>query len=126
MPRKVAPSSAFGRRLTQLRMEKGLTQTDLASLIDSTQRNISHYETIADYPPTDVLVKLASALKVSIDDLLGIKIPKATPPRQDPELRRLWKKFQQMMTLPEKDRRAVIRLINSLVESESVRHRRAS
>ena len=99
----------------QLRMEKGLTQSDLATLIDSSQRNISHYETVAGYPPTDVLVKLASALKVSLDDLLGIKVPKAAPPRQDPEVRRLWKKFQQVMTLPEKDRRAVIRLVNSLV-----------
>jgi hypothetical protein len=27
---------------------------------------------------------------------------------------RLWKKFQKLLTLPEKDRRAVIRLLNSL------------
>jgi len=31
-----------------------------------------------------------------------------------PEQRRLWKRFQQMAELPEKDQRAVIRLINSL------------
>jgi hypothetical protein len=33
----------------------------------------------------------------------------------DPETRRLWKRFQMMAELPEKDQRAVIRLINSLV-----------
>jgi len=33
----------------------------------------------------------------------------------DPETRRLWKRFQMVSTLPEKDRRAVIRLVNSLV-----------
>jgi hypothetical protein len=36
--------------------------------------------------------------------------------QEDPEARRLWKKFQQVLRLPEKDRRAVIRLVNSLVE----------
>ena len=35
--------------------------------------------------------------------------------QEDPEVRRLWKKFQQVLSLPEKDRRAVIRLVNSLV-----------
>jgi hypothetical protein len=37
----------------------------------------------------------------------------------DPEARRRWKKFQQVMALPEKDRRAVIRLVNSLVMAKS-------
>ena len=115
MPRKISPSSAFGRRLMQLRMERNLTQADLAKLIGSTQRNVSHYETVADYPPTDVLVKIASVLKVSADDLLGLKPPPRQPtPKQDPETRRLWKRFQQLTALPEKDQRAVVRLINSL------------
>jgi len=97
-------------------MEKGLTQTQLAELLGSTQRNISHYETVADYPPTDMLVKLATFFKVSADELLGLKAPKQPPPRkEDPETKRLWKRFQQLLTLPEKDQRAVIRLINSLV-----------
>jgi len=100
----------------QLRLERGLTQIDLAEGIGSTQRTISHYETAAEYPPTDVLVKLAIFFKVSADDLLGLKPPKQAPrPKEDPETKRLWKKFQQLLALPEKDQRAVIRLINSLV-----------
>jgi hypothetical protein len=31
----------------------------------------------------------------------------------------LWKKFQQLLSLPEKDQRAVIRLINSLVGTKA-------
>ena len=62
MPRKIAPSSPCGRRLMQLSMERGLTQVQLAELLGSTQRNISHYETVAEFPPTDVLVKLAAFL----------------------------------------------------------------
>jgi hypothetical protein len=37
--------------------------------------------------------------------------------QEDPQLRRLWKKFRQVTRLPEKDQRAVIRLINSLAKA---------
>jgi transcriptional regulator with XRE-family HTH domain len=127
MPKKVVPSSAFGERLLQLRRARGLTQLQLAELIDSSQRAISSYETVLDFPPTHVVIELARALGVSTDELLGLRAPKSrqTLP-DDPEARRLWKTFQLVLSLPEKDRRAVIRLVNSLVAHEGARHRRAS
>lgn len=78
-------------------------------------RDRSDYETVAEFPPTAVVVQLAEALKVSTDELLGVKPRRAGRADEDPETRRLWKKFQQVLQLPEKDRRAVIRLVNSLV-----------
>jgi transcriptional regulator with XRE-family HTH domain len=118
MPKKVRPASAFGARLMALRKARGLTQIQLAELIDSTQRAISRYETVADRAPAPVLTALAKALHVSTDELLGVKPLRSasTNGHDDPEARRLWKKFRQVMTLPERDRRAVIRLVNSLVE----------
>ena len=114
MPKKVQPGSQFGRTLVELRQARDLTQIQLAELIGSTQRAISHYETVADFPPAPVIRDLAKALHVSTDELLGVKPPAKTKPKDDVETRRLWKKFQQFLALPEKDRRAVIRLINSL------------
>jgi transcriptional regulator with XRE-family HTH domain len=102
-------------------MARGLTQIQLAELIGSNQRNISHYETIAECPPGPIIVQLAKALQVSADDLLGLKPQKALAKangKEDPETKRLWKKFQQVRSLPEKDQRAVIRLINSLVAAK--------
>jgi transcriptional regulator with XRE-family HTH domain len=116
MPRKVDPTSEFGRRLLKLRIERGLTQAQLAEAIDSTQRAISHYETVADYPPPAVIVALAKALKVSTDELLGIK--KQKPPKEPAEVRKLQRKFRQVLSLPEKDRRAIMRMINSLVAAQ--------
>ena len=68
---------------------------------------------------------------ISSDELLGIKpqpreVSKFEPLHSDPESRRLWKKSQQMASLPQKDQRAVIRLINSLVASSGNGHTRAS
>lgn len=118
MPRKVRPSSAFGERLAELRAERGITQGQLAEMIGSSQRAISAYETVAEYPPTPVVVEIARVLKVSADELLGLEPPPKTKPREDPETRLLWRKFQQVRALPEKDQRAVIRLVNSLVSAK--------
>lgn len=119
MPKKVRPASAFGERLTALRKARGLTQVQLAEKIDSTQRAVSRYETVADRAPAPVLARLAQALGVSTDELLGVKRTRpAAGLTDDPEARRLWKKFQQVMALPEKDRRAVIRLVTSLVTAK--------
>jgi len=124
MPKKVRPASKFGERLAALRQARGLTQVQLADKIGSTQRAISRYETIADRAPAPVLAKLAKALGVTTDELLGVKRTRpAKTLTDDPEARRLWKKFQQVMTLPEKDRRAVIRLVNSLVTAKAPRRR---
>jgi hypothetical protein len=91
--------------------------------IGSSQRAISSYETVAEFPPAAVIVQLARALHVSTDELFGLKTVRVrvrpANGHDDPETRRLWKKFQQVAALPEKDRRAVIRLVNSLVQSKS-------
>ncbi len=121
MPRsKQSPATEFAKRLIAVRKARGLTQVQLAELTRSTQRNISYYETGAGYPPAPVIAELADALDVSADQLLGVrsgKMPAAKQEQEDPQLRRLWKKFQQVARLPDKDQRAVIRLINSLARA---------
>ncbi|MBM4336574.1 MAG: helix-turn-helix transcriptional regulator [Deltaproteobacteria bacterium] len=119
MPRKAQAASAFGERLAELRAERGITQIQLAEMIGSSQRAVSDYETVAEFPTTPVAVALARALEVSADELLGLAPPKKSRASQeDPEARRLRKKFLQVMRLPEKDRRAFIRPVNSLVETK--------
>ena len=88
----------------------------LAETLGSTQRALSYYENDGGYPPLPLLAQLAEALGVSADELLGVAAPKraAVKTAEDSETRRLWKKFQQLLTLPEKDQRAVMRLVNSL------------
>lgn len=58
-----------------------------------------------------VRLALARALGVSTDELLGLK----TPPPRPTESRqpRLWKLFQRMAQLPERDQRAVLRRLKA-------------
>lgn len=113
--------ATFGQRLAELRRLRGLTQVQLAEKLNSTQRAITYYENEAAYPPVDTIIELAKILGVTTDELLGIRNGKATNDAvnvtRDPELRRLWNKFQQIARWPEKDRNAVIRLINSVTKS---------
>ena len=115
MPRKKKEDAHFGPRLTALRKSRGLTQVQLAEATGTTQRSMSYYENDDGIPPASIVVLLAKALNVSTDELLGLKPPRTEQAENgDPETRRLWKRFQAVTQLPEKDQRAVIRLISSL------------
>ena len=119
MPRKKSEPSPFGRCLETLRKARGLTQLEVAKALETTQRTVSYYETQGGSPPAYVVVALAKLLHVSADELLGLKPSKAEQKKEDPE--RLWKRFQRMASLPQRDQRAVIRLINSLATASSQR-----
>ena len=126
MPRRKQEDSSFGPRLAELRKARGLTQVQLAEAAGTTQRAISYYENDTGFPPASALIDLARALKVSTDELLGIKPLKVERIDSDPEVRRLWKRFRQITGLPERDQRAVIRLISSLVSVSAQQRRQAS
>ena len=119
VPRKKEPSTEFGRRLMGLRQSRGLTQVQLAAATDTSQRVISHYETVAEHPSVQALIALARVLHVTTDELLGLKPPPrhAAPPSRPPEEKRLWRHLKLVASLPERDQRAVLRLINSVASA---------
>ena len=117
MPAQKKPASAFGGRLIALRKARNLTQIQFAEVVGVTQPVISYYEAKADVPAGDLVAKFAQALGVSTDELLGVKPPPIIDsPTADPAARRYWRRFKQLMDLPEKDRRAVLRMLDSLTK----------
>ena len=61
----------IGNRLQSLRKQKGLTQDELADAASLTRGQISKYETDKLVPDLTTIIKLADALDVSVDYLLG-------------------------------------------------------
>ncbi len=55
--------------LRDLRIKKGLNQTELAKLVGVSNRVISHYETGRARPSLDVIIKLAKVLGVSVEEI---------------------------------------------------------
>lgn len=63
----------LGKRLKDLRKEKGLTQQQVADRIWTSKAVISSYELSNRTPSYDVLIKLAKLFGVSTDYLLGVE-----------------------------------------------------
>ena len=62
----------MGEKLKSLRLQKNLTQKQVADRIGLAISAISSYESGTRYPSYDVLVKLARIFHISTDYLLGI------------------------------------------------------
>lgn len=63
----------FGGILKELRLEAGMTQKDLASMVGVTKSVISYYELSERSPSPEILIKLAKIFHVSADYLLGLE-----------------------------------------------------
>lgn len=111
---KTRDVEGFGTRLAQLRQQRGWSQEELATAVDVSRRVIAYYEAESDQPPGALLADLARALRVSADELLGLRtISDKTPPKTA----RLRKRLQQVEGLPVADQRAVLKLVDALVET---------
>lgn len=60
------------KRISELRKERGLNQTQIAKQLNMSQTGYSKYETGENDIPTSVLIKLALFYKVSVDYLLNL------------------------------------------------------
>ena len=71
MPPDEKPSELFAERLKAARLLRGLTQAELASRAGLPPTSIAHFESGSRKPSFDTLRRLAAALDVSTDYLLG-------------------------------------------------------
>ena len=62
----------FGRKLRNLRLEAGLTQSELALRLNVTKAVVSYYELHERSPSPEVLIKISTIFHVSTDYLLGL------------------------------------------------------
>jgi len=61
----------FGKAISRLRKEKGLTQKNLANKVGVSDKAVSRWETGRNYPDIETLQRLAEVLDVSVNDLLS-------------------------------------------------------
>ena len=63
----------FAKRLRQARRRAELTQEQLAEKAGIKRRTYAAYETARNQPSLDILVRIARALKCSVDWLIGME-----------------------------------------------------
>lgn len=110
------PRPKQGARLSTMRRRAGLSQAELAQAIGETQQNIAFWELSSKPPRSDVLPKLAKALDVSIEDLLGDKDPK--PHRKPGPISKLQRVIELVGSLPRNKQILVIQFVETLVDQQ--------
>lgn len=64
-------AETMGERIARLMQEKNMSQKDFAKAIDSTEASVSRYLSNAREPGPKVLVKIATVLDVTTDEIVG-------------------------------------------------------
>lgn len=67
----------IGKRIRVVRREKGITQEQLAEMIDAGITHVSHMETGNTIPSLKMFVAIVNALDISADELLCDSVVKA-------------------------------------------------
>lgn len=77
----------IGKNIRTIRIQKNLTQEDLAGLLFVTRQTVSNYETGRSSPDVDMLIQISDALEADINAIIH-----GVSPHNDwnRERRRLW------------------------------------
>lgn len=110
-------SKKLGDKLKSLRDKRGWSQGQVAKKVSADPHRISKYERGVIFPTVDMLIKLAKAFGVTLDDLLldnrDINIDQIS----NPELTRRFNKISQ---LSEEDQQALIVMMDALIKKQQL------
>jgi transcriptional regulator with XRE-family HTH domain len=105
----------FGKRLTESRKAKNLSQKELAEAFVTSHTTIGKYERDEMIPSIDAAKKLANLLNTSVGYLLGEN--QQSDLFKDPLM---LKRFQDIATLPEKDRDCLLITVDHFIKSAKI------
>jgi transcriptional regulator with XRE-family HTH domain len=109
----------LGHRITELRKQKGWSQTELANKIGVSYPQMSRYELKGVQPPADILKKLADALNTTVDFLInGATDEKAKANLKDSEL---LNQFKAVEAMTDKDKNVIKLLIDAFITKQQIK-----
>ncbi|BAE82535.1 hypothetical protein DSY0746 [Desulfitobacterium hafniense Y51] len=74
---------SFSEKLRVLRKEKGLSQEQLAEMVNVSRQAVSKWESEQAYPELDKLILLSDFFNISLDDLIKDKNPEDVAKNND-------------------------------------------
>ncbi|WP_336355447.1 helix-turn-helix transcriptional regulator [Pseudomonas granadensis] len=104
---------AMGSRIAHLRMVHEITQTRLARALGLSRQTFQGYEEGTRSMPVTTLVKMAFALRVPVEELLGVPSYTETPRRS---LTSTWyRRLQSINELPKVQQKVVAQMLDALI-----------
>jgi transcriptional regulator with XRE-family HTH domain len=106
-----------GERLARIRKERGFTQKELADKTGLIQTLVSDYERGKLRLNADMILRFATALEVSTDDLLQ---PAGPRPTRKPS-RKVLRRLELIESLPERQQMTLLRTIDTFLENAALK-----
>lgn len=106
----------LGGRIASLRKEQGFTQAQLAGVLSLTQQMVASYEVGRRRVPVSLLPKVATALAVSVETLIGQG--RATPAKRGPAPK-LQQQMERIQRLPRAKQRLVLQMLDGVLAQAS-------
>lgn len=106
----------IGKRIAELRKERGYTQKELAEKMNIPWTLISDYERGKLRLHDKVMPKFATALEVSADEILGLA---ALPRREAKPSLRIVRRLKRIEALPQSKQKALLQIIDGFLKGES-------
>jgi len=103
----------LGSRIAQARKQQGITQVQLSATLGIAQQTLAHYEGGRLRLPASLLPRLAQALQVAVQDLLGHQ-PGSGRAKRGPASR-LEQQVEQIAQLPRAKQRFVIEILDTVL-----------
>jgi transcriptional regulator with XRE-family HTH domain len=115
LPSPYAGFMAQKSRLRVLREAAGISQRELARQLGQDQSNIRYWENSGNFPRSDVLMPMAKALGVTVEELLGEPRPKrvVSPGGRARQL------FEAITKLPRRQQEKVLDILEPFVTRHS-------
>jgi transcriptional regulator with XRE-family HTH domain len=104
---------SHGQRLTALREAAGLSVRELARQVDINHSTIIFWEKNNLLPRSEVLLSMAQALGVSVEQLLGSAPPKARPGS------RARQAFESVADLPRRQQTKILDVVEAFVAQQA-------
>jgi len=116
-PRQAQEScpAEIGKNLRSIRKRRGLTQKELGEKIGLTREAIASYEAGRSHLTDITLLDMVAVLRVSIDEILGLK-------RQASEIpitRRWAKRMAIIESLPEPVKKHILRTLDDVIKANT-------
>lgn len=102
----------LGRRIAHLRKERGLTQVQLAEMLEVSQQHLLSFEKGRRRVPVSTLPTLSQLLGVSVEDLLGLE-PEQAKRGPAPKIQQQLERIHQ---LPRTQQKFVTQMLETVLQ----------
>ena len=108
------PQPKFGQRLAAIRIQEGLSQTQLGKRLGVSREIVAYYERCAQNPTIEFVEKAAEAFGVPIGEMLNHPVKATRKPGPPQKFQRL---IEQVSVLPRNKQKFVMELLESYLSN---------